>query len=307
MKALVIGGAGFIGSHIVDNLIDHNIETSVLVSGFRSNKHPSIINKSASIIKGDLRDYNSLVAATEDTDVVYHLGGIFSHYVEKYPDLTIDVNIKGIWNLKKACVINGVDRIIFASSSFVYGDTTKTPVDEYNPTHPKDLLGITKVTGEKILQTSYPYKIDYTILRLFNVYGPRQYPDDLYTSVLSTWIKRSLIGEELEIHADGTQSLDFIYIKDVADAFILSMDERAKNEIFNVGSGKAISMNELASMVNELTGNKSATFYNPNHPMFFKYVQADINKIKCILKWTPSVGLIEGLKNTIEFFRDSRA
>jgi UDP-glucose 4-epimerase len=307
MKALVIGGAGFIGSHIVDRLIDSNVETSVIVSGFRSNNHTSIINKSASIIKGDLRDYNSLVSATEGIDVVYHLGGVFSHYVEKYPDLTIDVNIKGTLNLKKACEINGVDRIIFASSSFVYGDPTKSPVDEESPTNPKDLLGITKLAGEKILQALYPYKIDYTILRLFNVYGPRQYPDDLITSVVSTWIKRSLIGEALEIHDDGTQSLDFIYVKDVADAFILSMGERAKNEIFNVGSGSAISMNELAGLVNELTGNKSDSFYNPNHPMFFKYVQANINKIKSILKWTPRVGIEEGLKNTIDFFRDSRA
>jgi UDP-glucose 4-epimerase len=307
MKALVIGGGGFIGSHIVDSLIDSNIETRVLVSGFRSNNHTSIINKSASIIKGNLQDYNSLVAATEDIDVVFHLGGILSHYVDKYPHLAIDVNIKGAWKLKKACVINGVDRIIFASSSFVYGDQTKSPVDEESPTNPKDLLGITKLAGEKILQAPYPYKIDYTIIRLFNVYGPRQYPDNLYTSVVSTWIKRSLIGEAIEIHDDGTQSLDFIYVKDVADAFILSMGERAKNEIFNIGSGTAISMNELARLVNKLTGNKLSPIYNRDHPMFLKYVEADINKIKCILKWTPSVGIEEGLKNTIDFFRDSRA
>jgi UDP-glucose 4-epimerase len=307
MKAIVIGGAGFIGSHIVDHLIENKVKTYVLVSGFRSNKHPSIINKSASIIKGDLRDYNSLVAATKDMDVIYHLGGVSSHYVEKYPDMAIDVNIKGTWKLKKACVINGVDRIIFASSSFVYGDPTKTPVDEDSPTNPKDLLGITKLAGEKILQASYPYKIDYTIIRLFNVYGPRQYPDNLYTSVVSTWIRRALDGKPLEIHDDGTQSLDFIYVKDVADAFISAIDERAKNEIFNIGSGTAISMNELASLVNNLTGNKLSPVYNQDHPMFLKFVKADINKIKSILKWTPGVGIEEGLQNTIDFSRGSRA
>lgn len=306
VRALVTGGAGFIGSHVVDRLISNNVETRVLVSGFRSQKHHVIVNKSATIIKGDLRDYNPLVDATKDIDVVFHLGGVFSHYVEKYPEMAIDVNIKGTLNLKKACVLNGVKRIIFASSSFVYGDTLQgsefpwLPVDEDSPTNPKDLLGVTKLTGEKILQASHPDRIDYTILRLFNVYGPRQYSDELYTSVLSTWIKRAIDGKPLEIHDDGSQSLDFIYVEDVADAFILAMDERAKNQIFNVGSGRAISMNHLAMLVNNLTGNESPPFYNRSHPMFLKHVQADISKIKSILGWYPKVGLEEGLRKTIE-------
>lgn len=304
MKALVTGGAGFVGSHIVDSLINNNVETRVLVSGFRSRKHPSILNKRASVINGDLMSYDTLVAATKDVDIVFHFGGVFSHYVDKYPELAVDVNIKGMLNLKKACVSNGVDRIIFASSSLVYGDPVKTPVDEDYATNPKDLLGITKLTGEKILQATYPDKINYTILRPFNVYGPRQYPDELYTSVISTWIKRALDGKPLMIHDDGTQALDFIYIKDVAEAFILAMDERAENQIFNVGSGTVISMNELAELVNELTGNEASSYYNPNHPMFLKHVQADITKIKSILGWSPKVSLEEGLQNTVNFFKE---
>jgi UDP-glucose 4-epimerase len=306
MKALVTGGAGFIGSHIVDRLIDSNIETCVLVSGFRSHKHPSVVNSSANVIYGDLRDYDSLVELTKGVDVVFHLGGVFSHYVNKYPYLAIDVNIKGMWNLKSACVSNGVKHIIFASSSFVYGNPTKTPVNEDCPTNPKDMLGITKLAGEKILQSTYPDSINYTILRLFNVYGPRQCPDELYTSVISTWIKRALDGKSLEIHDNGTQSLDFIYVGDVADAFILAMDKLAENGVFNVGSSTVISMNELAMLVNNLTCNKSLPLYNPRHPMFLKYVQADINKIKSITGWFPKVSLEEGIKNTVDFFRSGK-
>lgn len=300
MKALVTGGAGFIGSYVVDRLIDNNIETSILVSGFSSKKQ---ISSNATIIKGDLREYDSLVAATKDVDFVFHLGGVFSHYVDRYPDLAIDVNIKGTWNIKKACVLNGVKRIIFSSSSFVYGDPTKTPLDEYCLKNPKDLLGITKLAGEKIFQAPHPNPIDYTILRLFNVYGPHQYPDDLYTSVISTWIKLALDGNPLEIHDDGTQSLDFIYVGDVADAFILAMGIRAKNKIFNVGSGSAISMNKLARLINEFTENKSVPLHNPDHPMFLKHVQADISKIKSSLGWYPKVTIEEGLQKTIDFFR----
>lgn len=306
MRVLVTGGAGFIGSHIVDRLVDSNIETHVLVSGFRSNKHPSIVNRNASIIKGDLRDSDILMTATKDIDVVFHLGGVFSHYCEKYPEMAIDVNVKGMWNLKRSCAFNGVERIIFASSSFVYGEPTKSCdyLDEKCPTNAKDLLGVTKLAGEKILQSLHPDKVNYTIFRLFNVYGPRQYPDDLYTSVISTWIKKALDGKPLEIHDDGTQSLDFVYVKDVADAFILALDERAKNEIFNVGNGTSISMNELAMLVNKLTGNESPSFYNRSHPMFLKHVQADINKIKSVLGWSPKVNHEEGLQNTVDFFRE---
>lgn len=305
MRSLVTGGAGFIGSYIVDRLIARNIETKALVSGFRSNKHPSILNRDVDIVKGDLRNYDDLLAVTKDIDIVYHLGGIFSHYVEKYPELAIDVNIKGMWNLKKACVFNGVERIIFASSSFVYGDPAKSVdhLDEGYPTNPKDLLGITKLAGEKVLKAQHPDKLDYTILRLFNVYGPRQYPDELYTSVVSTWIKQALVGKPLEIHDDGTQALDFIYAGDVADVFILALDKRAENETFNVGSGTTISMNELATIVNRLTGNESPSFYNPDHPMFIKHIQADINKIKSILGWSSRVSIEEGLLQTIDFFR----
>ena len=359
MKALVTGGAGFIGSHVVDKLIENNIETKVLVSGFRSKNHPSIVNPKATIIKGNLLDVDSLLIATKDVDMVFHLGGMFSHYCEKYPELTIDVNIKGTWNLKKACVINGVKRIIYASSSFVYGQPTyrdylknqleqckeklnravgdigriktgqsplyytnwtmvpsedmfhlsnedKTfPVNEIDPTNPKDLLGITKISSEKILQSTYPYKINYTILRLFNVYGPRQYPEDLYTSVVSTWIKRALDRKSLVIHDDGTQSLDFNYVKDVADAFVLAMNEHAENRIFNVGSGTSTTMNELAQLVNEITGNEAPSFFNPSHPMFLKHVQADIGKIKSTLGWSPKVDMREGLRKTAEFFKES--
>lgn len=304
MKTLVTGGAGFIGSHIVDRLIDKGIETSVLVSGFRSDKHPSIINERARIVKGDLREYNTLLEATKGADVVFHLGGVFSHYCDFNPELAIDVNIKGMLNLKNACVANQVKRIIFASSSFVYGQPASNQVDEWSSLNPKDLLGITKLTGEKILQATHPNTISYTILRLFNVYGPRQYPDKYYTSVISTWIKLALQGKSLEIHDNGTQSLDFVFVEDVADAFIASLNPFAENQIFNVASGQAISMNELAAMINLLCENKSPSIYNRHHLMFLKYVRADISMIRDVLRWTPKRCIEEGLKRTIEFFKD---
>lgn len=306
MKILVTGGAGFIGSHVVNRLIDNGIDTDILVSGFRSSKHLSVINKNANIVKGDLRNYGTLLDATKNVDFVFHLGAFLSHYCDKYPNDTIDVNVKGMLNLKKACVFNGVDRIVFASSSFVYGDTNRESIDEGHPVNVKDLFGVTKLAGEKILQISHPESIKYTILRIFNVYGPNQYSDDYYTSVTSAWIEKALNGKPLEIHDDGEQSLDFVYVGDVAKAFVDSINKRAENEIFNVGSGKSISMNELATLINRLTDNKSPSFYNKSHPKFLKHVRADISKIKSYLDWSPKVSIEEGLKNTIDFFKEQR-
>lgn len=304
MRVLCTGGCGYIGSHVVDELVRQDIETYVLRSGFRSKKKN--VSKDAHIIVGDLRDFSELRKATKDMDFVFHLGGIVSHYCDKYPDLAIDVNIKGTWNLKKACVRNSVKRIVFASSSFVYGDPIYTPVTEEHPTNPKDVLGITKLAAEKILQAPHPSQINYTILRLFNIYGPRQYSDKLYTSVISTWMPKALKNEPLEIHADGKQNLDFVYVGDVAKAFAYCLHDNAENQVFNVGSGKPISMNQLASLINTITKNMAKPYYNPKHPAYFKFVQADIQKIKQKLGWHPSTTLYEGLQSTAQFFKEGK-
>src|SRR4030042_1189571 len=327
MRVFCTVGNGFVGSHVVDRLVKAHIETHVLVSGFRSKNHPSIVNREANVIEGDLRDYPAMEKATKGMDYVFHLASVLSHYCDNDPALTIDVNIKGTWNLKTACVKNKVDRVLFASSSFVYGEPqiipviknhstnpndffgiTKLaiPVNENHPTNPKDILGITKLAAEKILQATHPNKIDYTILRLFNVYGPRSYPDKLYTSVMSTWINKALQKQSLEIHADGKQSLDFIYVEDVAQAFIDCMNETAKNQIFNVGSGTTTSMNRLAELINRITCNTEPSHYNTKHPAYLKLVQADIQKIENYVDWHPKVNLTEGLEKTVQFFKERK-
>lgn len=304
MKVLCTGGNGFVGSHVVDRLVQANIETNVLVSGFRSKNHPSAVNREANVIKGDLRDYLTLEKATKGMDFVFHLASVLSHYCDSDPALTIDVNIKGTWNLKEACVKNKVNRILFASSSFVYGEPQTIPVDEDHPTNPKDILGITKLAAEKILQATHPNKIGYTILRLFNVYGPRSYPDKLYTSVMSTWINKALQKQSLEIHADGKQCLDFIYVEDVAQAFLDCIYKTAENQIFNVGSGTNTSMNRLAELINRITGNTEPSHYNTKHPAYLKLVQADIQKLENCMDWHPTTNLRDGLEKTIRFFKE---
>lgn len=305
MKILVTGGAGFLGSHIVDLLISKGVETYVLKSGFRSKKHPSLINKEAIVIEGDLLDYWNLHKATKNMDMVFHCGAVLSHYAEQYPELAFDVNVKGTWNLKRACHENGVTRIIFASTSFVYGNPAKEPVSESDPLNPKGNFEVGKLAAEKILQAVHPFQVPYTILRLFNMYGPRSYPDELYTQATATFILEALKGKSIEVHADGKQELDFVYVKDVAEAFWdCARTESAENEIFNVGSGESKSILQLANTINQLTKNIAGVHFNTKHPPYFQKVRANIEHIKECVGWTPKTEWITGLQETIDFFKE---
>lgn len=303
MKALVTGGNGTIGSHLVDLLINKGVETQVLVSGFRSTNHPNLINQDATVIHGNLLNPHDVEVATRDVDVVFHLGSILSHYCDAMPEVMFDVNIKGTWNLKKACNQNMVKRILFASTSFVYGEPKTNPVTETASLAPKGNYEVTKLAGEKILQATHPYQVPYTILRLFNVYGPRSYPDKLYSQATTTFILTALKKESIEIHADGKQELDFLYVKDAAKAFVSCISNKTENKIFNVGSGKSVTINKLASTINQLTNNPTPIHYNAAHPAYLKRVKADIKSINECVGWTPKTDLTEGLKETINFFK----
>jgi len=303
LRVLVLGGGGFLGSYVTDLLISKGVETHVLVSGFRSKNHPNLIHKDALIEKGNLLNPSDLESATKGADIVFHLGAVASHYCDAMPELAFDVNVKGTWNLKKACRQNRVKRIFFASTSFVYGDPKANPVKENAPLEPKGNYEVTKLAGERILQAVHPFQVPYTILRLFNVYGPRSYPDKLYSQAVTTFIIAALKGQSLEVHADGKQNLDFIYVKDAARAFWECVNCNTKNRIFNVGSGKSTSINELSSTINKLTNNQTKIHYNPAHPAYLNNVRADITSISECTEWTPKYNLAEGLKETIEFFR----
>jgi len=287
-------------------LISRGIETHVLVSGFRSKNHPNLVHKDAIIEKGNLLNPSELESATKNIDTVFHLGAVASHYCDAMPELAFDVNVKGTWNLKKVCKQNNVKRIIFASTSFVYGNPKTVPVNENSPIEPKGNYEVTKLTGEKILQAVHPFQVPYTILRLFNVYGPRSYPDKLYSQAVTTFILAALKKQSLEIHADGKQELDFVYVKDTARAFWDCIRDKAENKIFNVGSGKSVSINELALSINQLAKNPTEIHYNPAHPAYLKTVRADITSIKECVGWTPKFNLTEGLKETIEFFKEEK-
>jgi UDP-glucose 4-epimerase len=238
--------------------------------------------------------------------MVFHCAAVLSHHADAYPELAFDVNVKGTWNLKKACKQNNVKRIIYASTSFVYGDPIEVPINEKAPLKPKGIFEVGKMAAENILQAVYPCQVPYTILRLFNMYGPRSYPDGLYSQATTTFILTALQGKSIEVHADGKQELDFVYVKDAAKAFTFCFDSRAENRVFNVGSGKSTSINQLATTINELTKNPAGIHYNTAHPAYLKTVRADISSIKEAVGWTPTTDMKDGLRETVEFFKEMK-
>ena len=280
-------------------------ETYVTTSNWRGKNE----NPKAHYLTADIRNYEDLTGIMDGVYVVFHLAGILSHWVNKDPERAIDVNIKGTWNVKRAAEKNGVERIIFASTSWVYGDPNYNPVDENHPAQPKDLLGVSKLAAENILRAAYicpgtthPCEVEYVILRIFNVYGPNAYDDGLYTSVFTKWIPQALKKESLEIHDDGTQTLDFVYVEDVADAFISCMNQKAANQTFNVGA-QAVNLNGLAYMINQLAENYVHPHYNVSHKKYIKWIKANTSKIETMLDWKPKTPFKEGLRKTVDYYR----
>ncbi len=247
-KVLVTGGAGFLGSHLVDRFIKNNIETVVLddlSTGLREN-----VNNDARLIVGSINNNRDLNIAISGCDVVFHLAAFVS-VPESFtrPDQTIRTNIEGLSNVLMVSVKNNVEHIVFMSSASVYGESKVVPIAEDFPTEPKSPYAISKLSGEYLCRSLADY-FDYTvsIIRLFNGYGPRQRKNTSYGAVVPNFVRAVLNNRPIKIYGDGLQTRDFIYVSDVADALIHLALKRFDGKV-NLASGKATNILELAKIV----------------------------------------------------------
>lgn len=313
---LVTGGAGFIGSHMVDRLIENGDSVIVLdnlSSGLRANVHPY-----AHFIQGDITDMAAVERAfAEPIDAVLHIAGQAStirSFSAPHEDLLI--NVSGTINVLTYCMRHRVPRLLFASSMTVYGDVQTTPIAETTPCAPFSYYGIAKYAAERyVLATSMRNDLDAplqaTAFRMFNVYGPRQRLDNPYQGVLGYFIGNVLRHEPIEIHGDGHQSRDFVNIADVVDAWLGALDNPAAfGQVFNLGYGVPISINQLARMVIEAAGKDPAT-----HPILRgklrpgdqRHMVADINAARAVIGWHPAISLPDGLPITLAWAQQSAA
>ena len=305
-KVLVTGGAGFIGSHLVDELLKLGHEV-VVIDNLTTGKEDNIshIRSEIEFIKGDIRDSETIKKCLDGVEYVFHLAALPSVFRSIDDPLTSnDMNINGTLNLLIASGDAGVKGFIYSSSSSVYAGIDEIPKREDMCPKPLSPYGITKLTGElycKIFSDLYGLKT--VSLRYFNIFGPRQNPDSEYAAVIPKFIKLMLLGKRPTIYGDGNQTRDFTFVKDAVKANILSMNAKVSGETFNIACGNQTSLNELVKKINSYLGTDIEPIYEDPRPGDARYSQADISKASKFLNYKPSYTFDEGLRLTIEWFR----
>lgn len=306
IKVVVTGGAGFIGSHIVEHWLVQDAEVHIidnLRSGYLSNVE---LFPKAIFHKGSITDRDLVFNILRETDYVHHLAALVSvpESVEK-PVECYDININGLINVLDASKEFGIKKIVLSSSAAVYGENPISPKTvDLNP-DPRSPYGATKLEGELLLKLyNNNDGLGAISLRYFNVFGPRQDPNSQYAAAIPIFVEKALKNEPLVIYGDGTQTRDFIFVKDVVKANILAATNENVNGVFNVATGTAISINEIAELVLSETGSKSKIIYEKERSGDIKHSLASIEETKSKLNFHPDYDLIKGLKETVNYFAE---
>jgi len=303
-KILVTGGAGFIGSNLVEDLLKKNYSVTILDnfdSGYMKNL--SEFKDQIQVINGDIRDNNLVDKLVKNTSCVFHLAAMVSvpESIED-PDKCFDINVEGSLNIIEACQKYN-SKFIFASSAAVYGED-KTPIKtEEIITEPISPYGKSKLTIERICELlSYKENFDYACFRNFNVYGPKQDVASSYAAVIPKFITNAINSKDLIIFGDGEQTRDFIYVKDICDAYILAYENNI-NGVYNLGCSDVESVNSLAKRIISKINSNLKIDYKPERAGDIKHSKASAEKYYNISNWKPKVSLENGIKKTIEYYK----
>ena len=304
-KILVTGGAGFIASHLTDKLIEkgHNV---VVIDNLSTGKKENL-NPKAKFYEADI--CNSEIAQIfqeEKPEIVFHFAAqIDVRKSVKDPIQDAEVNILGSLNLLQNCQKAGVKKFIFASSGgAIYGDTDVIPTPETHTENPESPYGICKLTIEKYLHFyKETFGLNYTALRFANIYGPRQNSKG-EAGVIAVFCDKMLKNQEVVINGDGEQTRDFVFVDDVINAALLSM-EQEKSDIYNIGAGEETNINDIFRKIKELTGSSCEEIHAPSKAGEQKRSCLDFSKAKEKLNWGPEYNLEKGLENTIKWFKEN--
>lgn len=269
-RILVIGGAGFIGSHVVAELLKTQVEEVVIYDNFArgkiSNIVPSLTDPRCSVYPngGDIRDTDVLNHAMQGIDGVVHLAAMWLLHCKDFPRTAFHVNIEGTFNVLEACVKNNVQRLVYSSSASVYGDAVEIPMTETHPFNNRNFYGATKIAGEAMCRAFYDrYGLSYVGLRYMNVYGPHQDQTAAYTGVIPIMLNKIDAKEAPMINGDGSQAYDFISVQDVARCNVLSLQAEVTDEFYNVGTGVQTSIRDLCNLILELKQSELEVVYKP--------------------------------------------
>ena len=307
-KLVVIGGAGLIGSHTVDRLLQEDVREIVIYDNFCRGTHGNLEGalKDPRLrifeIGGDICQSDILAEALKGADGVFHFAALWLLQCHEFPRSAFDVNIRGTFNVIEACVQQGVKRLVYSSSASVYGDAVEEPMTEDHPLNNTNFYGATKIAGEQMCRAFYHrYGLNYAGLRYMNVYGPRQDYRGAYIAVIMKILDAIDEGKPPTIYGDGSQAYDFVYVGDCAQANVLAMKAETVDRFYNIGTGVRTSIKELVYTVIELTQFRQVPRYEPAGLTFVKNRIGSPERAAAELGFKAQVQLREGLQKLISW------
>jgi UDP-glucose 4-epimerase len=301
-RVLITGGAGLIGSHIADQLVEDGVREIVvldnLVRGRRENLARALTSGRVTVIDGDIRDRELVADAVSGIDIVFHQAALRITQCAQEPRLALEVLADGTFNVLEAAVKAGVRKVVAASTASVYGLAAEFPTSElHHPYNNRTLYGAAKLFNEGLLRSFHAmYGLDYVALRYFNVYGERMDVHGAYTEVLIRWMERIAAGQPPRIFGDGRHTMDFIHVADVARANILAATSNVTDQVFNVASGRETALKDLAGILLRLMASPLTPEYGPERAVnAVPRRLADTTRARRLIGFTPRIGLDEGL------------
>jgi UDP-glucose 4-epimerase len=309
-KMALIGGAGLVGSHIVDQLIAEPVSEIIVydnfVRGSKANLSEALKSEKVKVVDASMTDCDSLKQNLEGVDGVFLLASLWLGECVSDPRSAWEVNVMGTWNVVETCKELGVKRVVYSSSASVYGNALVTPMTEEHLFNNRTTYGATKIANEQMFRAMYEqHKVPYIGYRYMNIYGPRMDYEGTYVSVIMKALDRIFAGRPPIIFGDGSQMYDFIYVKDVAEANVLGMKADCEDDFFNIGMGIGTTINELVDMLLELTGSKLKPEYQPQAQSFVTHRIGSTEKAKDLIGFKAHTPLLEGLREVVEW-RKSR-
>ena len=310
-KLVVIGGAGLIGSHTVDELLNEDVSEIVVFDNFErgslENLEVALADPRVTIIEGDIAQAIEIRSALDGVAGVFHFAALWLLHCQEHPRDGFDVNLTGTFNVLEACRDAGVQRLVFSSSASVYGDAVEEPMAESHPFNNTTFYGATKIAGEAMAKAFHHRDgLGYVGLRYFNVYGPRQDYKGAYVAVIMKMLDCIDRGEAPKAYGDGSQAYDFVSVRDCARANVAAMKADVVDRFYNVCTGTRTSISELAAMLIQLTGQQVDIDYQPDEVSFVRNRIGDPASARLDLDLVAETGLVDGLGELIKWRYDHR-
>jgi UDP-glucose 4-epimerase len=312
-RVLITGGAGLVGSHIADLLVREEVAEIIILDNYTRGRKENLAWAAANgplvMVEGDIRDRQLLADIMQGVDIVFHQAAIRITQCAQEPRLALEVLADGTFNVLEAAVNAKVQKVVAASSASVYGMAEDFPTTEsHHPYHNRTFYGAAKTFNEGVLRSFHDmYGLDYVALRYFNVYGPRMDIYGVYTEVLIRWMERIINNQPPLIFGDGKQTMDFVYIEDIARANICAAKADVTDEVFNIASGTETSLNDLALSLAKVMGSDLKPEYGPERKV--NPVQrriADVSKARELIDFTTTVSLEAGLEKLVSWWRSQK-